>query len=313
MVEIKEKITNWIIKNQEKYKIAITELTGLKKYNSNFYDFKIQLMYKNLLIIGRGTSYNQDIALIKAFAESIERLALEHYEFNISNGLAAHTSYESAKINARNELFEHDSFLCNFLTKNTLERCDNLNTFKINNFHINTYYLSKSSIGNSILVTITSKDKNKSIGLVSGTSFNENVNIAIQNATFEALRSLDYILDQKKYDSISIEDFNQLDNYTFKSHRLLSRDPNYPEYFFNSLKDNFQLNFNYQDLLIKYEYLDLDFISPELPLKVVRATCNELQKMYLGKTSRENINYERLKKITGLNNIDINLIPHPFD
>ena len=98
--------------------IKILKLDWTVQFNINLHDYIVKFEYENSTYEGRGTDANEDTAIIKAYAEALERYIVFKYEINSTNGCAVHTNLMNSRMNAKKELIERDLFSIHFLILN---------------------------------------------------------------------------------------------------------------------------------------------------------------------------------------------------
>lgn len=317
-MENTQQVIDWTLRNKDFLDLQVIYYEGLIKYFNSIFDIGITIRFKNEIYKGRGTDKNEKTAYLKAFSECIERVACSHYKLNSTNGLAAHTIFEEAKINARNELIERDAFMCHYLLMSKLKPLS-LQISGVNSFsgiNIKLYEMYRSTLGVGVLALAYGASKVPRFGLISGTSFQNNEAGAVKHALIEVARNLDDIIESHTVNDISLEDFNNLNNYSFNNHGELSRNLAYAQLFENSLNSNLlEIKLDYLKTDFRYEEIDITFIKKNLPLKLARAHNFKLQNIFSGPTIHEKINLQRLSQISGkkITFDKVNPLPHPFD
>lgn len=291
---------------------------GLKKYFPTIHDIEVTIKLKDQKFKGRGTSLDEEEAYLKAFSESIERAATEHYKLSTTNGLAAHSIIEKAKNNAMRELIERDAFMCHHLLSSRLKllSSDKVSSNSLAEYKLEIKELCRTHLGVGIFVSLTGLEHSPAFGLISGSSFHSDEKIATSSALIEMLREFDYINETKNYSNISIDDFMKISNFTFVNHGQLSKNTSYTIANLQRIeKTNLSLNFCYEKEDFNYIELNLDFISNKIPIKLVQAQNPKLQPLFLGPTTLDKINFNRLSEISkkSVHFEDLNHFPHPFN
>jgi hypothetical protein len=322
-VENTQKIIDWSIKYSEQLHLKAEYYTSIKKVMPDHFDIGVSIVVNDKKYAGRGTDKIEEIAYLKALSESIERSLLPIFNIENSNGLAVHHSLDQAKLNARNELIERDAFFCRYLLKSGMKKIQFEITeaekyFKNENIDISYYEMCHYQDGYGVLCVADGVSHKRPFGLVMGTSFRSEVEVAKNQAFNEALRTVLSTVAKKESESISIEEFSKMndDQINFRDHGRLSLNLEYSKYFKDLLNNEIialKDNIDHDDF--SYEVLDNALIPiPELPLLAVRANHPKLQQLYTGVTLAEKVNLNRLKQIfEEVNFKSINLIPHPFD
>ena len=111
------RLTDWVATHRHDLQLKIREFSwplGIVEQQPN--DFEVTLEFGRRSVSGRGTDSDETLALEKACAEAVERLAC-HCDGIGSVGVAVHTNEVSARLNARAEYIERFVFR-NHLLKN---------------------------------------------------------------------------------------------------------------------------------------------------------------------------------------------------
>jgi hypothetical protein len=320
-VENSEKIIQWTLYNSSYLKLRVEYYSEVKVYSSSLFDIGLYITINQKEYFGRGTDSNEEIAYCKAFSEAVERSSLAIFNIKNTNGLAAHPILEEAQKNARNEVLERDAFFCAFLLKrgfkpyrsNLIKRCIYFIDQKI---EINFYEMCRYKNEVGILCVASGKDYIVPFGSISGSAFGASESLVAEKALLEVVRVLTNICFTKEVKSLTITDFEKIEDVGFRDHGKLALDIEYAK------KMHEILNYPYLDIRnaweshFSYESFDMKkFPLPDIPLFVVQATNNQLQNVFVGQTKEMQLNLVRLKEVSG--NMDslfeINLLPHPFD
>jgi hypothetical protein len=104
------RLSDWFATHQKDLQLRILEFSWpAVLVEPHPVDFEVSLNFGGLTVAGRGTDKDEMLALEKAGAEAIERLACHCHNIG-SVGVAAHTNEESARLNARAEYIERFVF-----------------------------------------------------------------------------------------------------------------------------------------------------------------------------------------------------------
>lgn len=274
---------------------------------------------------GRGTAFDQGIALKKACSESIERFFLHKNRFPTSNGMATHINNESAIKTATLELIERDLFLCRHLTKTPFLKLNFSNKLidqvknllKDQNINLSFYSMGKVNSIQAVLCTIEGLSSKTPFGYIIGTSSGD-FECAVESAFLEAYRNFAH---HKGDQAITLDLFFKKSSekkIEFTDHGSLALDieyaKDYKNIFFNS--DQTKERNELIDLNLCTDILSLkDTPFEDAPLSVVRVFSSNLQHMFTGNTSEKNLNLNRLKNFCASYEKPYMLykLPHPFN
>lgn len=130
---------SWLL-GQSNLNLNIESSNWISDVFTGWTDVCCTLCYFSRQIVSWGASYAPDIALLKSFAEGVERGVFLKEGSHTSNGFAAHIDHLEARRNAAFELMERDLFLGHFVSNmpfnpledvvlNQFEWKENVNTF----------------------------------------------------------------------------------------------------------------------------------------------------------------------------------------
>jgi hypothetical protein len=99
--------------------LKFTKLAWPQKAGLSLFDYVCDVDFGGEHIEGRGTDPVENKAIIKALGEALERICLRAagLESQTSSGWAVHTNYQSAALNAQNELLERHYVIGSHLTR----------------------------------------------------------------------------------------------------------------------------------------------------------------------------------------------------
>jgi len=292
---------NWLTANHSNLNLVLTDLTWVKNWGADFYDYQASINLNGNIYLGRGVDKVSDLALIKSVAESLERSLTPSGQ--TSSGIAVHTNENEAARNAINELVEHELFLSYFNSKKNipiLKRPDRIygtgesliqrnyqktDFFCMGFFKERYFVVAKYDFGD---------------GFILGLGSHDDCALACEKAFFELVRKLSFYLKNPPV-PLTLEDFKNTQHHTFEHHRLLSISKDYASrvsFLFEDKPDSKFIEFFYS---INVETLQWDSILRELnvPLYAKRAISNNINKLYVGMP-------------TFLNQVGVEAIPHPL-
>lgn len=119
------KLTGWLTENASRLDLQVTELSWPREWGLALSDLEVSIEIEGRVYRGRGTAADEELALVKAGAEAVERAFCAGHGIH-SVGVAAHTDENEAKRGAVKELFERDAFFSHFYTRTpftALEDC----------------------------------------------------------------------------------------------------------------------------------------------------------------------------------------------
>lgn len=105
----------------------VIKYSWTKEFYPSFTDLGFVFSFNGKKYSGRGSDTNEEIALVKAAMEAIERCVCLCQGINTS-GVAANVVLESAMTSAKIELIERDAALNHYLTQTKMQRIDVLNS-----------------------------------------------------------------------------------------------------------------------------------------------------------------------------------------
>ena len=325
----KIRAVTWILENSEKLEISIKKLTWIEELLPGWTDVFCTFRKDKKILCGRGAAQDEDLALCKAFAEALERGALYDSDYMISSGFAAHTSVDAVERNARHELVERDHFLCHFLTgtpfqiihpfQNDAKLTDSIQRWTNKHKIILRFFRLAE---NGVLCLINGPGAITPFGMSSGTAIRETFFEAAISALIEASRTAAAFLSDPE-SAITIAEFNQLDKYNFHDHGRLALNLEYASnlaaLFPHTSIDPKLLLHEHPSINtseIKVERINWKpFAENYCPFVFARASSKFAQNLWLGPTTPEVINLDRLRAFSGkpIAWENLNLLPHPFD
>lgn len=308
------KIIDWILRNKDTFNLKVTRVTGLNHILNEYYDYVVEIKMSGRSFSGRGTDKTEDVAFLKAFSESIERYFTHKNNFLTTNGIAVHYDKDECILNAKMELIERDIFLCHFLLGGKLIKFENKQTklfqerLWLQNINVDFYKISDDKKYKCVLVFVSNSKQSICDKIIFGVSCKNNLDSAIEQATVEALR--DFININENKEGLSVEHFNCLDTWSLKDHQRIGLNSEYARKYFETRVNVLDLRVEYvQEIVL--EKLESDEFPQGFPFVCLRATCRTAQDLWIGKTTIEKINKERLNQIS--KTLNFIKIPHFFN
>lgn len=304
----KERIGHWILNNVHSLNLKIERVEWIRNWFPQYNDFRITLPDNSLS--GRGIDDDEDLALLKAFSELVERLVCLDYQIH-SNGVAVHHDLSLAMENARNELIERDAILCHHLTGKPYfinqepKRFKELKSLLFNLGMDLTFAEAISAVEGVrvILCRVSGREKFGSFwGFGNGTELDK----AFEHAFFESMVNVSAFLYGNYKPTPNFQKLlNGLDHQSF--------------HFMNSLKE-MKVDSDYSVPAPILELTDIkvrelkieNTIFPSVPLFAVKAESSKLQNIFYGISDETKINKERLSLFLGEELKNISKVPHPI-
>ena len=289
-----------------------------------FFDYELTVFLSNgSRIIGRGTDQSNEIAVLKAIVECVERICVRR-SFENSNGWAGHLNLRSAESNAKLELIERDLYLCHFLTKRPFmkigidhiavprwlkETADFL--FEKYNVEICIGRMFGSDTLNAVAIAIFG---GLYFGVITSQSCSVSLAAAIEKAAIESLRNAVHeISGDSGSRPLSLGEFSKLKNMGPRNHYLLGlHSSSVPLVRGLYSESKISIDDAIPDCFRTIVFFDKT-PSTSIPFHIVKAECELMQKMFFGLPSVEKININRLIDFTNNSNLrysDVNTHPH---
>lgn len=307
----------WILNNSKLLNLKVTELTWIKQFFDNCFEFRVRLTLNNEETSGFGHADNKDLALTKAIVEALERHIVFFNKLKSSNGVAAHFDEKIAIKNSFNELIERDLFLRQFylgipFSKLDVKAPENvLNFLRQSNDRIEFYQTNITEFGFTLIGVI----KGERFGAMISTDLVSKPNdfsASINKIIINLLRNYRAYLNNNM-DSISLEKFNKLDACDFTDHYKLALNIDYfqriqflfPEQKFETNQND--LNF-YDDKEISSIKLNVpeEFIG--CGLHFYKHQCNSILELVAGQPK-----FEEISNTLNITKASIvNKLPHPL-
>jgi len=110
-------LIEWALSRVDLLSLRIQRNTWTNEWCLGQHDLKASMILGGHSFEGRGFSSNENVALVVAISECIERAVAFANNLSTSSGVACHDSVEAARMSAINELIERDRFFCHFFLK----------------------------------------------------------------------------------------------------------------------------------------------------------------------------------------------------
>ncbi|MFZ4402870.1 MAG: YcaO-like family protein [Pseudobdellovibrionaceae bacterium] len=326
---------SWLYQ-QDDIQITSKDLTWIQNVFPGWVDVFSKIEINGTSVSGWGADQDPTTALTKSIAECLERYVLhKNKNFLTSNGMAAHTGPEKARLNAGFELLERDLFLCHFYTQTPLAPFaeQNLNAYpwissakkfaEDIRFRMTFYRLGPSGA----VCTLDCMQSNEPLGYVISSAYKSTVEESLRSSFIESARRAFLLNDKDKINSspsitaLALADFLQIPQPTFGDHGRLALDPNYASQYLNPLFRNLDSGPQMDVVEIHFSDLNIEMIpwcsphSSPCPFYFARATSTKVQNLFLGQPTNNQLNQERLMQFLNLKNPRASLIlaPHPLD
>ncbi len=225
-----EKLTTWILKNDERLDLRVQELSWITNIFPGWHDLQVSISVSGEKFVGRGSDRNSNVALGKAVCEAVERSVCFHHGIS-SLGVAGHLNAELAGENARLEWIERTSFSYQIENKIHLEplahaESDIFKHYNARGVSIGFFRIVSPENHFVVLCLAQGGRAHPIFGGILGLGASLNINTAKQKALLECLRSLEFFLHTKPT-SLSEEEFRKIEKPKAQDRQALFRDPVY--------------------------------------------------------------------------------------
>lgn len=239
-------LIRWFLSSADKYSIRVTRYTWTKEYLPGLCDYGVSIALDGRSFQGRGTDFDEQIALSKAIAEAFERAVGFKLGLINSNGLAAHVTKDLAVKTASLELIERDRFLCHFLLRQSFFNLPPnicvLHKFKdplqiLMNRGVAIKLMEAKRIEGVHTVVAAALGLRRSgspFGLVLGFGCSDNLDEAVSKSLVEMLRETISVLKKRPRDYALVQALPT----SLQEHGNLATDPCYGEWFQNIWVNN---------------------------------------------------------------------------
>ena len=229
----------WLLNNADRINLRVTEMTWVRDWNlKDLCDLQATINVGGTTFVGRGTALGEDLALIKAGAEAIERAYCAGLGIH-TVGVAVHTDAKAAQVNAESELNEREAFFCHFYTKTPFIpvrdfRADEVmqaykNAIdKINSRGIDIRFFQARASGSPVYLCVASGlGSQPKCGGIIGLGSKQDEKQAIESALFECLRNVAAVLINDVSGILSVKEFQRISKPTSLDRQRLALNPEY--------------------------------------------------------------------------------------
>ena len=252
-------------------------------------------------VIGFGTDWSPEKALIKAISECAERSVLKAVAAPTSNGFAAHNSKERAAQKALLECKERDAFLLGWLSGRSpkwLEVDSSMQIIKppLSHGFAVRFGLVAVSDGDPVIVgTLTPGPSFSSpFGAVFSSACSATLDGAIQSTAFELRRAATVILNRADSPAGVSRNASALPNdgrSTFEYY-LDPANANDLNYYFENSQDPLEVTFPHT----RFDFHSCEIKDPALKVIVAHCRPEESQDLFFGRPDSSKICYERFQR-----------------
>jgi YcaO cyclodehydratase, ATP-ad Mg2+-binding len=307
---IQTEIKRWIAASAADLDLRILELGWPKTWARRFTAIQATASIGGRDFIGQGFDVDQDIAVIKATVEAIERSVKDVHGLRNSSGLAGHGTSEQASINASNELVERDAFFCHYLTKIPFSAFDP--TLLLANGALDWPHISRLAREarielviarmtvpeglNGIVCAAFGHHAQRPFGTILGLGCSNNVVDAIQKATWECLANITAHIEGALEKPISVEEFLRLDKPGVLEHMRLGLSSESAIVMRSLLGTGDPHEVTVNSLSIEIKTLPPPKILESCPLILMLAESVDAQTAFFGHLHPNVLNIDRLQK-----------------
>jgi hypothetical protein len=304
----KERVGHWILNNVHSLNLKIERMEWVQDWFPKYNDFKITL--PDNLLSGRGVDADEDSALLKAFAELVERSVCLDYQIH-SNGVAVHHDLSLAIENARKELIERDAILCHHLTGKPYfidqkpRRFAELKSLLFD-LGLDLAFAEAISAVEGIRVVLCRISGREKFGSFWGFGSETELDKAFEHAFFESMVNVSSFLYGRYKPTLNSQNLlNGLDHQNFH----FMNKPNEMGVISgcNVLAPILALT----DIKVQELKIENTLLS-SVPMFAVRAESSRLQNIFYGVADETKINKERLRLFLDEDLRDISKVPHPI-
>ncbi|HAZ13183.1 MAG: hypothetical protein A2X86_15980 [Bdellovibrionales bacterium GWA2_49_15] len=315
-----KKLKHWIFAKAETLKLQVERMRWVDDWFPGYFDFALSAQIDGRKFVGRGMADDEDTAFLKAFSEMVERVYCFYHKIG-SNGVAAHPRRDQAILNAKKELIERDAVLCHTLTNTPFlpVKAHDLNEYRSVEDNLAKRGISlnlaqaHSSVSDRTVVVCTTSGEG-----IPGQFFGFGCDYDRPNAALKAifecmLNSVAILEGHDKLPPLRMAEFLEMKVHGPDEHKRV--------HFTEKL-----LCLNTENTCsLSPSHLTLDDISENellspiqlfdsIPLTVMKAQSDALQKMFYGPPKKTNVNLNRLTNFAGrtLTISDLVSTPHPI-
>lgn len=323
MENITQKIINDLSKSQHKnFRVGDLLIQSLEDcLGSDIFHFRVSDFDQSLNVTGSGSDFHAEIALKKALSEFCERYS--HSKLGIegsSSGYAAHENITLSKESALAEIVERDVFLSCWLSKlpplwlsdQVLEEIcpifsEQKNIFRKSNLNIRIGVLGICMDVIVIFGELTpDADSKEKFGRIIVSSGSKSFEYAIRKAIIDLRRSANFVFNQ------SVQVSNSVDLKSPFYHISHYANPNFSENLsWLDVSDLSEL-IRIIDPILDIEYIEhINSYKDIYPAIIIQARSKECQNYFVGPTTIDKVNMNRVRQfgITSFSQLNLNLHP----
>lgn len=304
----------WLLKHTSVLNFKATKGKWVSEWLPRFHDYQVNISLEGKSYQGHGIDQDEELAMIKALSEAIERAICTKYNIN-STGVAVHSNIDEAISTAKRELIERDIFLCHFLTnkpfKNSYSsRIDTINMdlikSKLESYGVFIHLFEMTptkELFNAVCISTCPKGKipySSIIGLGCEYSLME----AQKKALLECLRNTVWFIKEGHKENIDINcnTFQSKSIHNSEDHHNLYLNKEcYPfiEDLINSNAKSLEQNDIFLNQILCKSLEPVFSVIADAPIYISQASSDKLQNIFYGPTTEEKINFERLSQFKG--------------
>jgi hypothetical protein len=276
-----------------------------------------------------GCGSSQEMAIVVAIAELIERCCLASYKgvAKTSNGFAVHSNWISCQRAATFEMLERDAYLCHHLTRtpfkeveltiDLLNEAPTLHDLINSGVNVRAGQLNALGNGKSCVVVVDGSNYTPKFGVLLSSAYALDFKTALEKAARETMSSLAFRTIFKHWGTLSLDGFLNRPKVGPKEHGMYALYPDkekWLNFFFDDYPSSLNTSAELPKIHVEEIELPRELLNP--PLFACRATSDELQSLYFGMADSDVLNSERLSRFMGsrfelLNKVET--FPHFLD
>lgn len=326
--------SRWIEQYNEKLGLEYSQFGWTQGLDAELHDIQCSLKFGGNQVLGRGTDVSENVAIVKATAEVLERYFLDQLSVaETSNGVAVHTVQQFAELNATFELLERDAFLCHFLTKVPFSSVELpgiqesklfnsiLKLLEAQGAEVKFGQMNTDSRFKGIVCAIFGIHSASGFGMTLGTSVRATLHESVMSSLIESARSAINYLSLNKEEVTAACRRESLLCTSPEDHLLVGLDPIYAggfkkDFFDTGLSPSFECQLNLDKILVSsfQPLLNVGSTSINPPLYLSRASSSELMSLYFGDFLVSDWKMRRLRSFLGrdISVDELNKNIHPF-
>lgn len=286
----------------KEYQGLLLQNQGLISYFwPGYYDFHFFLKKRNISSNGFGASLSH--ARLIAAVELIERMAQRNRrnknpeQVQSTNGFAAHFNPRKAKLSARNELLERDSFFYHYFLQRPFQRVKlshDLIPLGIQSKDCGVSLMSSHRKVKSCIAWVRSESGGIFIGLATASLPCKN-QLIFRKALSEALQNY---LKYRLHKPLPLKSFLKKKSWVQEDHIRLGLCPEVGAFYYKTFFERTQkiAKFTFDDRVVRY----IDVSSEKRffdKVFVYQAICSHLQNLFWGPTQCDQINERRFGRL----------------